>query len=87
MKVENKKQTQAVKAVDGKITLTHHQSVRQSHNYQSAEASYGATITVEDTPATVKAALDRLENIVEGRLSHTFREQFEALKVLSGERK
>jgi hypothetical protein len=31
---------------DGEVTIHHHQTVRQSRDYNSAEASYGVTFTV-----------------------------------------
>ncbi len=70
-------------SVDGKVTLTHHQTIRQSFSYQTAEVSYGATITVKDTPADRKRGQAYLEKLVEDRLGEKVPEQAEVLVALA----
>ncbi len=73
-----------VTAVDGIIELTHFQSVKQSINYNSADCSYGAKIRVKDDPKQIKAAIKRLETLIEDRLSTKFVEQRDVLESISG---
>jgi hypothetical protein len=78
-----KQSNASLPTADGLVTLTHHQTIRQSASYQSAEVNYGATITVEAKPKVYKAALRRLEGLVEEALIVKLAEQRDVLKALA----
>lgn len=52
-----------------KIKLSHGQSIKQSANYQSADASYSAELVVENTPDEIKKGIKYLETLVEEALA------------------
>lgn len=70
----------------GTITITHGQTMRHSANYNSAEASYGATMVIAadiKDKATVDKAFKLLENTVERLLIAKGAEQKDYLTRLS----
>jgi hypothetical protein len=71
----------------GTAVLHHHQSVKQSMNWQSAEASYGLTITVPDNAKAIKAYALRAERLVEDLLTQKFRQHRKLLQNINTETK
>lgn len=70
----------------GLIQIHHHQSVRLSENYQSAECGYGMTCVVPDTDESIAKTVKRLEEGVEGCLTEKIAEQKDLLKALGNVR-
>ena len=69
----------------GHIQLWHHQSFKQSANYQTAEASYGASIIVPSQPLLIKKGVQRLERLVERLLRTKSKEQRTTLNQMANE--
>ena len=67
----------------GIVKITHHQSIRQSHNYQSAEVSYGIEIHCHDDEDEIEKIITRCEETVEQALLVKFKEQGKLLNTLS----
>ena len=67
---------------EGVVVINHHQTVRQSQNYQSAEAGYAVTITVKDTPKAIRKGIARAEELVEKPLSAKILEQKDLLNTI-----
>jgi hypothetical protein len=66
-----------------KITIHHHQSIRLSKNYNSAEASYGVTIDLPPNveESLVESSVNYAEEFVQDRLVSKSREQYDALNL------
>lgn len=56
------------KPTQDQVIIRHHQVLRQSHDYQSAELMYGVELVVANTPDAISRGIDRAEEIVEERL-------------------
>lgn len=65
------------------IRITHHQTVRQSEAYNSAECSLSLSVECEDDPKIMNKEIDRLEAIVESRLADKSSQQREFLTQLA----
>lgn len=65
------------------IRITHHQTVRQSEAYNSAECSLSLSVECPDDPKTMNAEIDRLEAIVESRLADKSSQQRDFLTQLA----
>ena len=76
------KASKVVKAPKFRVKVIHTQSVKQSQDYQSTDASYGIEITCEDSPAAIQKALDRAEHVVEHRLIQKIQTHRQLLKSL-----
>lgn len=50
------------------VKIRHTQAIKQSINYQSADCSYSVEVEAEDTPAEIKKAFKRVEDMVEEQL-------------------
>lgn len=50
------------------VVIRHHQVLRQSYDWQSAEVMYGIEMTVKNTPSEIQRGIDRAEEIIEERL-------------------
>jgi hypothetical protein len=70
-------------ADNGKVKIVHHQTVRQSANYNSAETSYGVEMFVADTETEIKNGIQKAEQIVESALSDKFLQQRKLLQGLA----
>lgn len=68
----------------GVVQLTHHQAIKQSANYQSAECSFGITLNVPDDKTEIEAGFIRATNIVEKHLASKFQEQRTLLEKMTG---
>lgn len=68
------------------IRLSHGQSIKQTHNYQSAEASFSAELVVPYTDKEVRKGFRKLTTIVEENLAKKIDQQREFLHNLTGER-
>ena len=62
------------------LELTHHQSVKQSLNYQTAECGYSIKVAVPNDSASVQRAIAACESLVESAMTLKFKEQWAALK-------
>lgn len=67
----------------GTVIVHMHQSIRQSANYNSAEAGMSLTCVVADDDDAIKAAQDRLTALIEDPLSAKFKEQAKVLQALA----
>lgn len=67
-----------------KVKVIHHQTIRQSHNYQSAEVSYGIEIPCDNDELSIKKAYRKAESLVESVLVKKLQQQKELLNGLSG---
>lgn len=63
-----------------KVNISHGQSFKQSLNYQTAEASYHITREVADDPESIQSGFQRLERIVEKRLTRKMKAQLAFLE-------
>lgn len=80
MKIKRIKGTQlTIKPV---VKITHSQSAKQSHNWQSIDSSYGITREVDDNPEAIKEGFATLERIVEKRLSRKMKQQRTLLEAM-----
>lgn len=70
---------------EGKITIFHHQTIRQSHAYQSAEMSYGVEFEVDDNPKSLAKGIEKAEKLVEEALADKFSDQQSLLKSLANQ--
>jgi hypothetical protein len=68
-----------------KVVIHHHQSIKQSANYQTAEAGYGITLEVGNTDLDIKKGAHRLERLVEELMASKFREQRKLLQNINTE--
>jgi hypothetical protein len=68
------------------VKITHHQSVRSSANYQSAEVSYGIELHVANNPKEIRAACAQAEDFVERNLISKVQEQQKLLAALGKNR-
>lgn len=68
---------------NGQVEIHHHQTIRLSQSYNSAEVSYGAKLTVRDNPKIIQEQFARLENIVETHLVSKSQEQQKFLSQLA----
>ena len=69
-----------------KIKLSHGQTIKQSHSYQSAEASFSAELVVDYTDKEVRKGFRKLATIVEENLAKKVDQQREFLHNLTGDR-
>jgi hypothetical protein len=61
--------------------------VRQSSNYQSAEATYGIEIPCDNNPKAIKAAQKQAEEFVENALVKKLKQQQQLLAGLGAANK
>ena len=73
--------TKAIK-VGENVVIYHQQSIRQSHNYQSAECVYGVTLTVPNSTADIDLGFKRATRIVEENLVTKLQQQKQLLEKL-----
>ncbi len=66
-----------------KVKLSHGQSIKQTHNYQSAEASFSAELVVENDSKSVRKGYRRLVQIVEEELARKVGQQRDFLHGLT----
>lgn len=74
------KTTTLTPITDGQVIIHHSQTVRQSCNYNSAETSYGVTLTVLDNEAAIRKGVARAERLVEAPLNLKVAEQTQRLQ-------
>ena len=67
----------------GFVKITHHQTIRQSLDYNSAEASYGVELYCPDNPSDIDEAVVRAETTVERCLSDKITEHRGDLEAIS----
>ena len=67
---------------NGQVTIRHHQTIKQSHAYQSIDVSYGVEFSTDNTEKSIKAGFLRAEELVENALVAKFQEQQTLLKKL-----
>lgn len=77
------KSTKVVPSGVGHVKIIHVQSIKQSLNYQSAEASYGLEVTVIDGDFSIRKGIKRAERLVEEALVSKFEKQGRLLKALA----
>ncbi len=76
MKIRPFTKTKVVEPLgNGLVKLHHHQTIRLSQSYNSAEANYGSEITVSDSPSEIRRGFKRLEEMVESCLVAKVAEQ------------
>lgn len=63
------------KAKAASVKLSHGQSVKQTANYQSAEANYSVELVVPNDKAAIARGFRQLEETVEEVLSHKVQQQ------------
>lgn len=64
------------------VEIWHSQSAKQSINYQSMDAAFGAKMTVRDTPKSIRRGIRHLEQIIEPMLIKKMGEQRRVLEKL-----
>lgn len=69
----------------GIVRISHTQGIKQSINYQSADASYTATIACHDNPKEVRKTIKRAEKLVESALVDKVTQQTRLLKSLGNQ--
>ena len=62
-----------------RVLIRHHQTIRQSHAYQTAEVSYGIEIPCDNNEEAIKAARIQAQNFVEKALVRKMKQQQEVL--------
>lgn len=80
---QHQTRTDVVPVGEGRVRIWHSQSIKQSLNYQSSDATYGMEITVPDTVTGVNKAIVRCEEMVEKYLTAKFKEQRELLEKIA----
>jgi len=79
-----KSQATSVEKLSGtNVIIRHHQTIRQSENYQSAEVSYGVELTVLDSDKSIADGIERAEDIVEVAVVSKAKEHRTLLQHLS----
>ena len=71
------------KASPGKVIISHHQVIRPSKDYSSAEASYGIQFEVDNTPQAIVDGFRTAEAYVEKRLTRKFKDHMRLLDALA----
>lgn len=74
--------TNVMKLPIGVAVITHHQSIKQSLNYQSIEAGYTVTVTAPDDDKEIGKTIRRAEMLVEEAIEPKAREQAQLLGVM-----
>lgn len=69
------RQTKVTELTGETVKIWHTQSVRQSSNYQSAEASYGVEMIVPNTRKAIRKGIHRCEAIVEDPMTEKVTQQ------------
>ena len=64
------------------VEIWHTQEIKLSQNYQSASASYGVKLVVDDNPEAIRKGIKRAEEIVETPLVDKTGQQREMLNSL-----
>jgi len=67
---------------EGLVRIRHHQSIRASKNYNSAEIGYDVTIDAKSTKEAVETAILRLELTVEEAIEAKYSDMLETLNNL-----
>jgi hypothetical protein len=67
----------------GIVSVSHFQSVKQSIDYQSADAGYTLRINCIDDPKVIRKAIRRAERIVESALVDKVEQQQQLLRALA----
>lgn len=80
MKLKTKPQVKL--NTDGTVEVWHSQSIKQSHNYQSADVTYGVKFTVGNNKSDIDAAVKNAESVVEDALATKVVEQRKLLAAL-----
>jgi len=83
MKIKKPAKSLPVNLPRPRIKISHGQTVKQSANYQSADASYSVELIVDDSPSTIKAGIKRAEEIVEEAMAHKVTQQRKFLLQLN----
>jgi hypothetical protein len=65
------------------VLVRHHQTLRQSHDYQSAEMSYGVELLVDNSTVAIRKGFRQAERLVEDALADKFKEQQKLLQSLA----
>ena len=65
------------------VKISHSQVLKQSHAYQSIEASYGIEIQTKNDPESISKAVKRAEAFVEKRLVKKMTQQRRFLEALA----
>lgn len=68
----------------GQVTIHHSQSYRLVINYQSAESSFGISLSVNDTPSAISAGIKKAKEIIEPPLKKKVMEQQKFLQDING---
>ena len=77
------KKRSATLLTSGKVKIHVGESIKQSLNYQSAEANYGIEIEVDNTDNAIELGFKRAEELIEERLTVKYREQRTLLEGLA----
>lgn len=65
------------------VRIKHHQTIRVSLDYSSAELSYGVELECDDNPVEIQNTIQKAETLVEEPLTAKFQDQQRFLKNLS----
>jgi hypothetical protein len=66
-----------------KVIIRHHQTIRQSHAYQTAEVSYGIEIPCDNNPEAMKIARKKAELFVEKALVRKMKQHQDVLNEIA----
>jgi hypothetical protein len=68
------------------VVVSHSQCLRQSHNYQSMEVSYGVQLPCTDDEDDIKRTMKQAADLVEDGLAHKIQQQRKLLGALGDKR-
>lgn len=85
-KQERSEPTTILTKLGSSVRVKHHQTIRTSESYNSAELSYGVEMECEDSDAKIKATIRRAEELVEEAMTTKFGQQRDLLNTLAKNR-